>query len=115
LLGEQPFNPLVGSFGWPTLDSRMFIPPWYQPFVVQLISEPATKLPYMKLQYPTYVKDINPDAHIRVKLIVNQWRLTSSTCLVLFSGIIFLNGVKTTFKTIQTAFLKSWNNHFASD
>jgi len=24
-----PFNPHVGSFGWPTLDSHMFIPPWY--------------------------------------------------------------------------------------
>jgi len=23
-------------------------------------------LPYKKLQYPTYVKDTNPDAHIRV-------------------------------------------------
>jgi len=26
----------------------------------------ATKLPYKKLQYPTYVKDTNPDAHIKV-------------------------------------------------
>jgi hypothetical protein len=33
-LGEPPFNPLVGSFGWPTLDPHMFIPPWYQPPVV---------------------------------------------------------------------------------
>jgi hypothetical protein len=44
----------------------MFIPPWYQPHVVQLVSKLATKLPYRRLQYPTYVKDINPDAHIRV-------------------------------------------------
>jgi hypothetical protein len=44
----------------------MFKPPWYQPHVVQLVLEPTTKLPYKKLQYPTYVKDNNPNAHIRV-------------------------------------------------
>jgi hypothetical protein len=41
----------------------MFIPPWCQP-LVQLVPKPAIKLPYKKLQYPTYVKDTNPDAHI---------------------------------------------------
>jgi hypothetical protein len=41
----------------------MFIPPWYQPHIVQHISELATKLPY---KYPTYVKDIDLDAHIIV-------------------------------------------------
>jgi hypothetical protein len=44
----------------------VFVPPWYQPLVVQLVSKPITKLPYRKLQYPTYVKDIDPNAHIRV-------------------------------------------------
>jgi hypothetical protein len=34
LPGEPPFNPHVGPFGWPTLDLRMFIPPWYQPTIV---------------------------------------------------------------------------------
>jgi len=61
-----PFNLAIGSFGCPTLDLRMFIPPWYQPPVVQLVSKLATKLPYMKLQYPTYVKDTNLDVHIKV-------------------------------------------------
>jgi hypothetical protein len=45
---------------------RMFIPPWYQPHVVQTISKPTTKLPYRKLQYPTYVKDIDLEVHIRM-------------------------------------------------
>jgi hypothetical protein len=45
---------------------RMFIPPWNQPPIVQPVSKPSTKLPNRKLQYPTYVKDINLDAHIRV-------------------------------------------------
>jgi hypothetical protein len=27
-------------------------------------NKPTNKLPYRKLQYPTYVKDINRDAHI---------------------------------------------------
>jgi hypothetical protein len=30
------------------------------------MSKPTTKLPYKKLQYLTYVKDTNLDAHIRV-------------------------------------------------
>jgi hypothetical protein len=44
----------------------MFIPPWHQPPVVQHVSEPTTKLPYRKLQYPTYVKNTNLDAHIKM-------------------------------------------------
>jgi hypothetical protein len=44
----------------------MFIPPWYQPPIVQPILEPTTKLPYMKLQYPTFVKGTNLDVHIKV-------------------------------------------------
>jgi hypothetical protein len=44
----------------------MFIPPWYQPPIVQHVLEPTTKLPYKKLQYPTYVKDTDPNAHIRI-------------------------------------------------
>jgi hypothetical protein len=44
----------------------MFIPPWYQLPIVQPMSEPTTKLPYKKLQYPTCVKDIDLNARIRV-------------------------------------------------
>jgi hypothetical protein len=33
---------------------------------VQLILEPATKLPYRKLQYPTYVKNIDLNVHVKV-------------------------------------------------
>ncbi len=33
---------------------------------MQLVSKPATKIPYRKLQYPTYVTDTNLDAHIRI-------------------------------------------------
>jgi hypothetical protein len=29
--GKPPFNPPIGSFGWPAPNSHMFIPPWYQP------------------------------------------------------------------------------------
>jgi hypothetical protein len=46
----------------------MFILPWYQPHITQPLPEPITKLPYRKLQYPTYVKDIDPNAHIKVFL-----------------------------------------------
>ncbi len=33
-LKEPPFNPHVGSYGLPTPDSCMFVPPWCQPHVV---------------------------------------------------------------------------------
>jgi hypothetical protein len=42
----------------------MFMPPWYPLIAIQF--QPTSKLPYQKLQYPTYVKDIDPDAHIKV-------------------------------------------------
>ncbi len=50
-----------------------------------------------------------------LKLMVKQWKLISSTCLVLLSGIVSVNGVKTTFKTIETTLLKNWSKHFASN
>jgi len=40
------------------------MPPWYQ--LVPIQTKPTSKLPYRKLQYPTYVKDIDLDAHIKV-------------------------------------------------
>ncbi len=57
--------PPIGSFIWLTPYPHMFIPPWYQ-LLVQHVSEPTTKLPYKKLQYPTYVKDVDLDVHIKV-------------------------------------------------
>ncbi len=33
---------------------------------MQLVLEPTTKLPYKKLQYPTHVKDTDPNVHIKV-------------------------------------------------
>jgi len=44
-----PFKPLVGFYGWPTLDPCMFILPWYQPPIAQPVLQLATKLPYKKL------------------------------------------------------------------
>jgi hypothetical protein len=79
---EPLVNPHVGYFGWPALDPHMFIPSWYQPLVMQPLSKPVTKLPYKKLEYPTYVKDSDLDAHIRVfkkpiKANGEKWKLTS--------------------------------------
>ncbi len=117
---KPPFNPHGGSFGWPTFDMCMFIPPWYQPHVMQLVSELTTKLPHMKLQYLTMSKTLtqmftSKCSRRPLKLMVKQWKLTSSTCLVLLLRILYLNGEKTMFKTIQIALLKSWNKHFAND
>jgi hypothetical protein len=50
----------------------MFVPPWYLPLVIQPLSKLTTKLPYNKLQYPTYVKNIDHDVHIRLfKNVIN--------------------------------------------
>jgi hypothetical protein len=73
----------------------------------------------MKLQYPTSIKGIDLDVHIRVsknatKTNGEMVELTSLTYLVLLSRIIFMNGEKTICKIIQIALLKSWNKHFAS-
>jgi hypothetical protein len=40
------------------------MPPQYPPVVIWF--EPTNKLPYWKLQYPTYVKDIDPNVHIKI-------------------------------------------------
>jgi hypothetical protein len=65
----------------------MFIPPWYQPPVVQPISKLATKLPYKKLQYPTNVKNTNPDAHIKIfkKAIKTNGETTEVDIINMFS------------------------------
>jgi len=48
----------------------MFIPPRYPPIIVQ--PESISKLLYIKLQYPTYVKDIDLDVHINIfKKMIN--------------------------------------------
>jgi hypothetical protein len=47
-------DPHVGFHGWLAPDSRMFVPPWYP--LVASQSKPTSKLPYRKLQYPTYMK-----------------------------------------------------------
>jgi len=115
LLGKSPLNPTVASFGCPTLDPRMFIPPWHQPHVVQLVSKLATKP-----QYPTYVKDIDPNVFVKIfKKIIKVNGETMEVDIINLFGFTLrdtsLNGVKNVFKTIQTARLKSWNKHFASN
>ncbi len=87
---------------------------------MQHLLEPTTKLSYKKLQYPTYVKDINSDVHIKVfkkaiKVNGKTGKVDIINLLVLLSRIVSLNGEKVMFKTIQNALLKNWSKHFASD
>jgi hypothetical protein len=56
-LGGASLDPPIGFYGWLTPDPRIFMSPWYQLVLIKF--EPTNKLPYRKLQYPTYVKDIN--------------------------------------------------------
>jgi hypothetical protein len=57
-------NPHVGFYRWLAPNPRIFMPPWHQAILIQF--EQTNKLPYWKPQYPTYVKDTNLDAPIRV-------------------------------------------------
>jgi hypothetical protein len=74
----------------------------------------------MKLQYPTYVKNTNPNTHIIVfkKAIKANGQTMEVDIIDLFDFILkdnTLNGKKTMFNTIQIALLKSWNKHYASN
>ncbi len=83
-----PPNPHVRIYGWQALDPMIFMPPSYQPVLV--LSKPTSKLPYQKLQYPTYVKDINPNDHIRVfkKTIRANGEIVEANIINLFSFIL---------------------------
>ncbi len=61
-LGGLTPKPLVELYEWLALDPRIFMPPWYP----TLTTKPTSKLPNQKLQYPTYMKDTNPNTHIKV-------------------------------------------------
>ncbi len=71
---------------------------------------------------PNLCKDTNPYAHIRVfkkAIKTNGETMDNNANIINLFGlllrIIYLKGVKTMFKTIQTALLKSWNKHFVSN
>jgi len=95
------------------------MPPWYQPPIVQLVSKPRTKLPYKKLQYPTYVKNTDPNAHIKVfkKAIKANGEIVESNIINLFGYILKDNIFKWgesyiqdhpnyTFEKLETTFCK---------
>ncbi len=42
----------------------MFMSPWYPPITIRF--ELTNKLPYKKLQYPTYMKDIGLNAYNKI-------------------------------------------------
>ncbi len=109
-----PFNPPVRSYGWPALESCMFIPPWYQELLCNLYQNQQPSY-HTKVISKTLIVMLRLECSRRpLKLMVKQWKLTSSTCLVLLPKIVSLNGVIFLFKTIQIAFLKNWNKHFAN-
>ncbi len=94
------------------------MPPWYQLVVVQF--KPTSKLPYQKLPYPTYTKDIDHDAPTlefsrrQLEPMARLWRLISLTYLVSLYKTTYWNGAKTLYKITPIAFLRSWNKHFVN-
>jgi hypothetical protein len=120
-LGGPPFNPHVGFYGWPTLDPCMFIPPRYPQPIIQLVPKPITKLPYRKLQYPTYVKDTNLDVHIKVFKkaikangetmevnIINLLGFTLQNNIIEWGENFIQNHPNYTFKELEQAFCKGF-------
>ncbi len=64
-LKEPPFNPPVGSFGWPTPYLHMLYHHGINHLLCNLFqNQPPAAI--QKLQYPIYVKDTDPNVHIRV-------------------------------------------------
>jgi hypothetical protein len=74
----------------------------------------------MKLQYPTYVKDTNSNAHIKVfKKAIKANGETMEVDIINMFGFTLKNNifewVKTLFKAIQIVLLKSWSKHFVNN
>jgi hypothetical protein len=66
------------------------VQPWYQSVPVQ--SAPSNKLPYQKLQYATYVKDIDFNVHIRIfKKVIRANGETLEVDIVNLFGFILWN------------------------
>jgi hypothetical protein len=112
---KPPFNPLVGSFKWLTPDPHMFISSWHQPPIIQPIPEPVTKL-----QYPTYVKDTDLDAHIRMfkKTIKANVEIMEFEIINLFGFTLKNNISKWGENFVQNhpnRTFESRSKHFASD
>jgi hypothetical protein len=115
LLEGLPPNPFVGLYKWLAFDLKKFMQPWYPP----ITTKPTSKLPYQKLQYPTYMKDINPNVHIKVfKKIIKINGKTMEVDIINMFGFTLkdniLEWVRTLYKIIPIAHLKSWSKHFAN-
>ncbi len=61
---------------------------------MQLMSKLTTKLPYKKLKYPTYVKDTNPNVHIKVlkKAIKANGEIMEANIINMF-GFILIDSI----------------------
>jgi len=72
----------------------MFKPPWYPPLIAQHVLKLTSKLSYRKFQYPTYVKNINPNAHIKIfkKVIKANGEIVESNIINMF-GFTFKDGI----------------------
>jgi hypothetical protein len=67
------------------------MPPWYPSITIQF--ERTNNLPYQKLQYPTYVKDINLDVHIKIfkKIIKTNGEIVEANIINLFGFVLQYN------------------------
>jgi hypothetical protein len=98
---------------------QMFVLPiWYLAIATWFVLEEMYKMSYGKLQYPNYIKYINPNVHmIRIfkkdilNLMVKLWNLTSSTYLAsllkMLSKIASYNWMRILYKIIQVACLEN--------
>ncbi len=119
-LRGPPPNPLVGFYKWPLSDPRTFMLLWYPPIIIRY--EPTSKLPYQKLQYLTYVEDIDPNVHIRVfkqaikankKImevdIFNMFGFTLKNNISEWGENFVQNHLNCTFEELEQAFCKRFH------
>ena len=90
---------------------QMFMPPiWYPLIATRFVIEETYKLSYRKLQYPNYIKDINPNVHM-IRIFKKDIFKTNGEIVEL--DIINLFGF--TFKDVIKDNILEWNENFVHD
>ncbi len=110
-------SPNQDPLGGPPPNLKMFLPRWYP--LVTIRSEPTSKLPYQKLKYPTYMKDISLNVHIRVfKKAIKANKETLEANIINLFGFILRDNISKwgenfiqdhpncTFKELEQKFCK---------
>ncbi len=77
------------------------------------------QLPYKKLQYPTYVKDINHDVHIRIFKVIKANGDTMEADIINAFGFTLRDNIsewgENYVQNHPNCTFEDWSKHFAND